>query len=97
MMRRRGRRFNIDHWNTSFEITASELVRKIALGPLGSNFAEEVRDDLHQVPLWRRRLVEVGRQNAALIESVAAVTGASVFVDASEPTRLRFLRKYCAL
>jgi hypothetical protein len=97
-MKRRGHLFDAEHWNTDFEVATNKIVHQIALRPLGSGLAEELRDELvRKVPAWEKQLSEIGKRNAALIDSVAAITGASAFVDASkDPARVKFLRQYCA-
>ena len=98
-MRRRGRCFDAEHWNTIFDIKSNDLLKKLAIRPLGNNLAENLRDTLVRgVPVWRAHLTDVGLQNAALIDSIAEVRGARVFVDASkDPIRARFLRAYSGL
>jgi len=96
-MEKRGYLFNADHWSMSFEIAPNKLARQIALRSLGSNFADRIRDNLiRALPGWGRDLTEIGNRNKALIDAIATITGASVFVDASKDhTRLRLLREYC--
>ena len=98
-MNRRGHIFDANHWDTAFEVTPNRLVRRLAVRPLGNNFADQARDDLvRKVTGWGRRLAEIGRRNTALIDSIAGITGASTFIDASkDPTRVRFLRQYCSI
>ncbi len=95
-MRRRGRTFDAEHWNTAFDISTQYILRKLAVRPLGSNTVEAIRDVVvRNVPAWGLHLRDVGKQNLALVESISEVSNASVFVDASkDPTRVRFLRAY---
>ena len=98
-MKQRGYLFDADHWNTAFDIKTNGWVRKLAVRPLGTNVIEGIRDSLvRRVPGWRAHLAERGKRNAALVQSIASLTGASVFVDASkDPARVRFLRAYSLL
>lgn len=98
-MEKRGRVFDSEHWNTHFDVSAHDLVRKLAVRHLGNNAAERVRDIVvRRVPRWGQHLLEVGRQNAALIESITALRSAEAFVDASkDPVRVKFLREYSAV
>jgi hypothetical protein len=98
-MKRRGHLFDAEHWNTAFDIAAPWIVRKLVVRPLGNTLVETFRDKLvRRVPSWERHLVDVGKQNAALFASIARVTGATAFVDASkDPIRVRYLRDYAAV
>jgi hypothetical protein len=98
-MHRRGYVFDARHWKTNFDVSANELLRKLAVRPLGSSIAEGIRSSIvRKVPTWERELVEIGQRNAALVGSITEVTGASVFVDASkDPARVGFLRTYSQL
>jgi hypothetical protein len=95
-MKARGRTFDVDHWNTAFTLPGPTIIRKLAVRPLGNNHIESFRDaTVRAIPRWRNRLVEVGKQNVALFDTIAALRNARVFVDASkDPTRVRFLRGY---
>jgi len=95
-MQQRGHRFDADHWNTAFEVSDNSLLQRVAVRSLASNFADVLRDKLvHKLPGWGKELTEIGSRNAALAESIATITRASVFVDASkDPARVRLLCEY---
>jgi hypothetical protein len=98
-MARRGHQFDANHWDMAFEATSSSLVRPLIERHLGSNLADVVRDDIVRIfPPWRKRFEKAGMRNAAFIHSIAAITGASAFIDASkDPARAKRLRAYCAI
>jgi hypothetical protein len=92
-MRRRGLEFQPADARTDFASGAtpyvSRLLRPLHRGPL----LEALRDGLLAVaPSWRRSLASIQARNAALVQSVLAVTGADVIVDSSKTgLRLKYL------
>lgn len=98
-MERRGYIFDAEHWNTAFRVSENRVLQRVAVRSLASSTADRFRDRIiHKVPGWGKHLEEIGARNAALAASVAAVTGASVFIDASkDPARVRLLREYAKI
>ncbi len=98
-MDKRGRAFSAAHWDTAFRVPGGRFINRLAVRSLRSDFADNVRDKLvSNIPAFRERLLEIGARNAALVESIATVAGASVFVDASkDPIRVPFLRRYAGI
>lgn len=95
-MRRRGHLFDASHWHMSFVPPTNRFIRQLVSRSLGSNIADQVRDNLVcMVPGSGKRLAEIGQRNAALADSITAITSASAFVDASkDPSRIRLLWRY---
>src|SRR5579872_343848 len=95
-MGQRGYLFDADHWNATFKVRGNRLIQRVAVRPLGTNLADRFRDKLVRTTSgWGKELVQIGKRNVALAESITNITGASVFVDASkDPARVRLLREY---
>jgi len=92
-MARRGHEFDIADAGTDYGIVDSAYVRRL-LGPLHRGpVLENVRDvGLWISPVWRRRLPEIQKRNAALVSTIAEITGAGIVADSSKTAlRLKFL------
>jgi hypothetical protein len=92
-MEQRGFRFGPNRWDLRFRVARGRLGHQLLSQSLRHNGLDRLRDELVlRVPPWRRGLRETARRNVAFVESVLAVTGARVFVDASkDPVRARYL------
>jgi hypothetical protein len=97
-MARRGYVFDAQHWGTGFKVSNWSPLDRVAKVSLVKGLSD-LRDSIvHSVPGWRRRLQEIGRRNSALVDSIATVAHASIFVDASKtPSRIAMLRKYAGI
>jgi hypothetical protein len=85
--------FDIDRAGTDIRTGASRYVKRL-LAPLHRGLLlEAVRDTgLFLSPIWRRQLSKIQKRNAALIDSLAAVTGREYLVDSSKiGIRLKYL------
>jgi len=92
-MTRRGYEFDIADAGTDYGAVDSSYVRRL-LGPLHrGRVLEHLRDTALQIsPAWRRRLPEIQRRNAALVSTIAEITGADFVADSSKTAlRLKFL------
>lgn len=92
-MATRGYAFDIDDAGTDFRAVKSRYARWV-LRPLHRGiFLESLRDvALGICPSWRRQLPEIQRRNAALVSTVAEITGAKIVVDSSKiALRLKYL------
>jgi hypothetical protein len=71
-------------------------IERLRTGSLRWDWAEDVRDlAFGLVPGNRRAMDELGRRNVAFAQTVLALTGASVFVDASkERMRARYASRH---
>ena len=95
-LERTGIDFSLANFRLGFDERNSRWLGKARMRSLGSRALEVARDRLFRlVPGDEHHMRELGRRNAAFARSVLAVTGASVFVDASkEQLRARYLRRY---
>ena len=92
-MIRRGFAFDVAHAGTDYQEADSRYARRL-LGPLHrGRFLECIRDiGLGVSPIWRKKLPDVHRRNAALISVVAEITKAEIIVDSSKGAlRLKYL------
>lgn len=98
-MEQRGFRFGPNHWDLRFRVARGRVVHQLLTQSLRHNALDRVRNVLVlRVPVWGRRLRETARRNLAFVESVLAVTGAQVFLDASkDPVRARYLMELAGL
>lgn len=98
-MAQRGIEFDIRCAGTAIRSGASRyaarLLRPLHRGPM----LEWARDAaLALSPNWRRRLPEIQRTNAALVETISEITGKRAIVDSSKTgIRLKFLLRNPAL
>lgn len=95
-MARRGLTFGPDAWDLTFGLGNDRVARQLAIQSLRDTRLDALRDLLvARVPGWGRRLREIGRRNAAFIDSALEITGKSVFLDASkDASRARLLFRY---
>jgi hypothetical protein len=98
-MARRGQRFGPNAWDLRFELGGPPLARLLLTRSLRNNALDATRDALVlRVPGWGDALRERARRNQAFVESVLAVTGAEVFLDASkDPRRAVYLEHLTGL
>jgi len=92
-MRRRGHEFDIAEAGTNYRSVDSSYVRRL-LGPMHrGRVLEGFRDlALWFSPLWRKRLPEIHRRNAALVSTIAEISRAEIVADSSKTAlRLKFL------
>ena len=92
-MARRGYDFDIADAGTDYQTVDSRYARRL-LGPLHRGaLLEGLRDcALGLSPSWRRRLPEIQKRNAALVSTIAKITGAKVVSDSSKiAVRLKYL------
>lgn len=86
-------RFDITRAGTNIFDVPSPYARRL-LRPLQRNAAAEMaRDTLLSVsPAWRRHLAATQHRNAALVDSLSAITSAKVIIDSSKVAlRLKYL------
>jgi hypothetical protein len=84
-MQGRGVRFGPNLWDLRFRLSRNAFVQQVLSKSLRNNVLDALRDRLVlQVPAWRVRLEETALRNVAFVESVLAVTGKSVFLDATK-------------
>ena len=93
---RTGVEFSLANFRLGFDERKPRWLGRTRMRSLGSGAAEAVRDRLFRlVPGDEHSMYQLGRRNAVFATAVMAVTGASVFVDASkEQLRARYLRRY---
>jgi hypothetical protein len=98
-MRNRGHVFSPDNWGMAFQGSPNVYVNNLITRSLRSDFMDKTRDALvRAIPQLRKRLRTIGERNAALVCSIASVSNASVFVDASkDPARVWLLETYSNL
>jgi len=92
-MARRGISFDIAAAGTDLRARGDWYTRRL-LKPLHRGpILERVRDAaLSLSPVWRTLLAQIQRRNAALVESVCAITGTSMVIDSSKiALRLKYL------
>ena len=85
--------FDIADAGTDYRAVDSRYARRL-LGPLHRGiFLEGMRDGALAIcPTWRRQLPEIQKRNAALVSTVAEITGAKVVADSSKvAVRLKYL------
>jgi hypothetical protein len=95
----RGFKFDVAHFDTTFELGASPLIRRLRTGSLRANRIESLRDLVFQLwPGQNNQLSRIGTRNQALAESILHLTGKSVFLDASKNhMRIKYLLRYTNL
>lgn len=87
-MRRRGHEFGPYEWDTRFRLSDNRLVQHAVIWPLHNLRLDAARDGMvRHLPHFGPRIRRIGARHAALAESILAVTGKSVFVDASKDPR----------
>src|SRR5205823_6866493 len=98
-MDRRRVEFGPRQWDTSFTLGTNPLTRYLLARSLGFDFANHARGRLlARSRTWGGRLREIGRRNAALLESVTECAGKPILVDTSkDPMRVRFLSDFSGL
>lgn len=91
----RGFAFGPNRWDTAFRLTENRIGYQLLNQPLRNNRLDSVRDSLVlRAPGWGSRLEELARRNVAFLESVLAVSGKSVFLDASKgAARARYFHR----
>ena len=92
-MAARGYAFDIADVGTDYRAVDSRYAQRL-LGPLHRGiFLEGLRDGaLGICPTWRRQLPEIQERNAALVSTIAEITGAKVVADSSKiAVRLKYL------
>lgn len=94
-MQARGHAFGPGNWNVRFDLSKRRVPYQLLNQPLRHNGLDALRDALVlRVPAWRRRLEATARRNEALVDSVLAVTGKRVFLDASKAAaRARYFHR----
>ena len=98
-MRSRGIDFDVTQAGTSLHDIQSSYARRL-LEPLHRGWVLELARDagLALSPQWSRHLRETQRRNAALVESLQALTGARIIIDSSKTAlRLKYLLRNPAL
>ncbi len=84
-MAARGFAFGPNRWDLRFWVSRQRAVRQLTTQSLRHNGLDALRDALVQgIPGWGSRLREIGRRNEAFVDSVLAVSGRRVFLDASK-------------
>jgi hypothetical protein len=98
-MATRGFRFGPNAWDLRFHLARSRAIRQLTTQSLRSVSLDAARDfALLHTPFLGARLKTVARRNEAFVESVLAVTGRSVFLDASKDhSRARLLFRWTNL
>lgn len=88
--------FSLGNFRLGFDERDPRWLGHARMRSLGSGRLEAARDRVFRlIPGDERHMRQLGRRNAAFGGAVLAVTGASVFVDASkEQLRARYLRRY---
>lgn len=88
--------FSLANFRLGFDDRSPRWLGSARVRSLGGQAAEALRDRFFRLlPGDERHMRELGRRNAAFAAAVLAVTGASVFVDASkERLRARYLQRY---
>ena len=94
-MEARGFDFGPNRWDLRFRLSTHPVAYQLLTQPLRSNTLDALRDRaVMSVPAWRRALEEKARRNEAFVDSVLAVTGKRVFLDASKPAaRARYFHR----
>jgi hypothetical protein len=98
-MAARGREFDISNARTDYREVESRYARWL-LGPLHRGMLlESLRDGALGIsPAWRKQLAEVQGRNAALVSTIAEITGARVIADSSKTAvRLKYLLRNAEL
>lgn len=93
---RTGVTFSLANFRLGFDDRNPRWLGSTRARSLGGRAAEAMRDRLFRLlPGDERHMRALGRRNAAFAAAVLAVSGASVFVDASkERLRARYLQRY---
>lgn len=92
-MKAGGFEFDLDRAGTDYGLVESPYARRLLSPMHKGRLFEGVRDAaLNLSPNWRRKLPEIHARNAALVSTVAEITGVKVIVDSSKTAvRLKYL------
>jgi hypothetical protein len=84
-MEDRGEPFDPGRFETRLEFAGPRLLRRLRAGSLGTGTVNAARDHIFQALPWERpQWQRLTRRNAALVRSIASVTGKQVLVDSSK-------------
>jgi len=92
-MDEQGVAFDMNRWELRHRYSANPKIERLMMGTLGSRVLRSIRDPLlGLVPRYTARMRAFERRNVAFIRAALAVSGASVFLDATKiPSRIPFL------
>jgi hypothetical protein len=92
-MDEQGVAFDMNRWELRHRYSANRTLDRLVMGALGTRVLGSIRSPLLAlVPRYTARMRAFERRNVAFIRAALAVSGASVFLDATKiPSRIRFL------
>jgi len=92
-MDEQGVAFDMSHWELRHRYSSNSTLERLVMGTLGSRVLRSIRDPLRGlVPHYTPRIRAFERRNVAFVRAALAVSGASVFLDATKiPSRIPFL------